>query len=30
MKATICDPDLGVYEVDVPDDDTTAIAEIEA
>ena len=30
MKATICDPDLGVYEVDVPDDDTAALAEIEA
>ena len=30
MKATICDPDLGIYEVDVPDDDTAALAEIEA
>ena len=29
MKATICDPDLGVYEVDVPDDDAAALAEIE-
>ena len=29
MKATIYDPDLGVYEVDVPDDDPGAIAEIE-
>ena len=29
MKATIYDPDLGAYEVDVPDDDPSAIAEIE-
>lgn len=29
MKATISDPDLGVYEIEVPDDDAAAIAEIE-
>ena len=29
MKATISDPDLGVYEIEVPDDDSAAIAEIE-
>ncbi|MBQ7736421.1 MAG: hypothetical protein IJT62_01135 [Oscillospiraceae bacterium] len=29
MKATISDPDLGIYEIEVPDDDSAAIAEIE-
>lgn len=30
MKVIISDPDLDEYEVEVPDDDTAAIAEIEA
>ena len=29
MKATISDPELGVYEIEVPDNDSAAIAEIE-